>query len=130
MNDAATRLTAIHDRIAHAAGLARRKPEDVTLVAVSKTHEGMSIKRLIEAGHRVFGENRVQEAQAKWPALRESHPQVELQDGPDKHAYVAREVTGDEKAAWWERAVAAWPDYAEYQKKTDREIPVFVLERA
>ncbi|NOV99601.1 nitroreductase family deazaflavin-dependent oxidoreductase [Isoptericola chiayiensis] len=59
-----------------------------------------------------------------------AHPQVELQDGPDKHAYVAREVTGDEKAAWWERAVAAWPDYAEYQKKTDREIPVFVLERA
>ena len=39
----------------------------------------------------------------------------------------AREVTGDEKAVWWERAVAAWPDYAEYQKKTDRQIPVFVL---
>ncbi len=59
-----------------------------------------------------------------------AHPQVELQDGTEKHDYVAREVTGDEKADWWERSVAAWPDYAEYQKKTDREIPVFVLERA
>ncbi|WP_166850691.1 nitroreductase family deazaflavin-dependent oxidoreductase [Isoptericola sp. BMS4] len=59
-----------------------------------------------------------------------AHPRVELQDGPEKHEYVAREVTGDEKALWWERSVAAYPDYAEYQKKTDREIPVFVLERA
>lgn len=59
-----------------------------------------------------------------------ANPRVELQDGPEKHEYVAREVTGDEKALWWERSVAAWPDYAEYQKKTDREIPVFVLERA
>ena len=40
----------------------------------------------------------------------------------------ARELTGEEKATWWERAVAAWPDYANYQKRTDREIPVFVLE--
>jgi hypothetical protein len=40
----------------------------------------------------------------------------------------ARELAGEEKAAWWERAVAAWPDYAGYQKRTDREIPVFVLE--
>jgi deazaflavin-dependent oxidoreductase (nitroreductase family) len=39
----------------------------------------------------------------------------------------AREVTGEEKATWWERAVAAWPDYAEYQTKTERQIPVFVL---
>jgi deazaflavin-dependent oxidoreductase (nitroreductase family) len=56
------------------------------------------------------------------------HPVVELQDGPVKRRLKAREVTGEEKAAWWERAVEAWPDYAEYQKKTDREIPVFVLE--
>jgi deazaflavin-dependent oxidoreductase (nitroreductase family) len=59
--------------------------------------------------------------------LRE-HPVVELQDGPVKRELTAREVTGEEKWAWWERAVEAWPDYAEYQKKTDREIPVFVLE--
>ena len=56
-----------------------------------------------------------------------AHPQVELQDGEVTKDYEAREVFGDEKAAWWERAVAAWPDYAEYQKKTDRQIPVFVL---
>ncbi|MCZ2264082.1 nitroreductase family deazaflavin-dependent oxidoreductase [Isoptericola sp. QY 916] len=59
-----------------------------------------------------------------------ANPRVELQDGPEKHEYVAREVTGDEKALWWERSVAAYPDYADYQTKTDRAIPVFVLERA
>ena len=57
-------------------------------------------------------------------------PQVELQDGPEKWDMVAREVEGDEKAAWWERAVAAYPDYADYQQKTERVIPVFVLEPA
>ena len=54
-------------------------------------------------------------------------PHVELQDGEVKRDYLAREVTGKEKALWWERAVAAYPDYAAYQEKTDREIPVFVL---
>lgn len=58
-----------------------------------------------------------------------ANPRVALQDGPEKHEYEAREVTGDEKALWWERAVAAYPDYADYQQRTDREIPVFVLER-
>ena len=56
------------------------------------------------------------------------NPHVELQDGPDKSDFLAREVTGDEKTVWWERAVEAWPDYAKYQEKTDRQIPVFVLE--
>ncbi|MDP3208575.1 MAG: nitroreductase family deazaflavin-dependent oxidoreductase [Rhodoglobus sp.] len=56
------------------------------------------------------------------------HPHVELQDGPVKGDYLAREVTGDEKAVWWERSVATWPDYAKYQEKTERQIPVFVLE--
>jgi deazaflavin-dependent oxidoreductase (nitroreductase family) len=55
-------------------------------------------------------------------------PNVELQDGPVKQDMTAREVTGAEKATWWERAVAAYPDYADYQTKTDRQIPVFVLE--
>lgn len=57
-----------------------------------------------------------------------AHPLVELQDGPSKWDMLAREVTDEEKATWWERAVAAYPDYADYQTKTDREIPVFVLE--
>ena len=56
-----------------------------------------------------------------------AHPRVELQDGTETGEYEAREVFGDEKATWWERAVAVWPDYADYQRKTDREIPVFVL---
>lgn len=54
-------------------------------------------------------------------------PLVELQDGAVRKDYTAHEVTGPDKSAWWDRAVEAWPDYAEYQKKTDREIPVFVL---
>jgi deazaflavin-dependent oxidoreductase (nitroreductase family) len=55
------------------------------------------------------------------------NPRVELQDGTVTGDYEAREVFGDEKAVWWERAVAAYPDYADYQLKTDRQIPVFVL---
>ncbi|MFF5981893.1 nitroreductase family deazaflavin-dependent oxidoreductase [Streptomyces olindensis] len=65
-----------------------------------------------------------------WYFNLKSDPHVELQDGPVKRDMTAREVTGAEKAEWWERAVAAYPAYAEYQKKTDREIPVFVLEPA
>ncbi|TDC76293.1 nitroreductase family deazaflavin-dependent oxidoreductase [Streptomyces hainanensis] len=57
-------------------------------------------------------------------------PRVELQDGPVRQDMLAREVTGDEKAVWWERAVEAYPPYADYQTKTDRQIPVFVLEPA
>jgi F420H(2)-dependent quinone reductase len=56
-----------------------------------------------------------------------ANPEVELQDGAVKRAYTAREVTGAERATWWERAVRVWPDYADYQTKTSREIPVFVL---
>jgi deazaflavin-dependent oxidoreductase (nitroreductase family) len=56
-----------------------------------------------------------------------ANPRVELQDGAVSKEYDAREVFGDERAIWWERAVATWPDYAEYQTKTDRQIPVFVL---
>ena len=63
-----------------------------------------------------------------WYYNLKSHPHVELQDGATKLDYTAREVVGDEKAVWWERAVATWPDYAKYQTKTDRQIPVFVLE--
>jgi len=56
-----------------------------------------------------------------------ANPHVELQDGEVKRDYRAREVSGDERAAWWERALESWPPYAEYQTKTDRIIPVFVL---
>jgi F420H(2)-dependent quinone reductase len=62
-----------------------------------------------------------------WYFNIKANPRVELQDGTETRDYEAREVVGDEKAIWWERAVEAWPDYADYQRKTDREIPVFVL---
>lgn len=62
-----------------------------------------------------------------WYHNVKKNPRVELQDGTVSGDYDAREVTGDEKALWWERAVAVWPDYAKYQAKTDRQIPVFVL---
>ncbi|GAB2886165.1 nitroreductase family deazaflavin-dependent oxidoreductase [Streptomyces deserti] len=65
-----------------------------------------------------------------WYHNLKADPHVEVQDGPKKQDMTAREVTGAEKAEWWERAVAAYPPYADYQKKTDREIPVFVLEPA
>ena len=55
------------------------------------------------------------------------HPRVDLQDGPAAGDFEGREVFGEEKARWWRRAVEVWPDYADYQRKTDREIPVFVL---
>jgi F420H(2)-dependent quinone reductase len=56
-----------------------------------------------------------------------ANPEVELQDLAVKRTYTAREVTGAERATWWERAVEVWPDYADYQTKTERQIPVFVL---
>ena len=58
-----------------------------------------------------------------------AHPLVELQDGAETHTYAARLVVGDERAEWWDLAVKTWPTYARYQERTDREIPVFVLER-
>jgi len=63
-----------------------------------------------------------------WYHNLKANPRVELQDGPNKRDYVAREATGDERSVWWERAVETWPDYAKYQTKTTRQIPVFVLE--
>ena len=64
-----------------------------------------------------------------WVYNLRKNPHVELRDGTEKHDYVAREVEGDERALWWERCVAAFPNYAEYQLNTERVIPVFVLKR-
>lgn len=78
MENPETPLEQVRANIAKACKVARRDPGDVTLVAVSKTHPGEAIEPLLRQGQRVFGENRVQEAQGKWPALREAHPGVEL----------------------------------------------------
>jgi deazaflavin-dependent oxidoreductase (nitroreductase family) len=62
-----------------------------------------------------------------WVYNVRAEPHVELQDGPEKHDYLAHETEGDEREIWWKRAVEAYPDYANYQTRTDRVIPVFVL---
>jgi pyridoxal phosphate enzyme (YggS family) len=77
-NTAAARLADIHANIARVCKPARRDPKDVRLIAVSKTRDAPAIVPLITAGQRVFGENRVQEAQGKWPALRADYPDIAL----------------------------------------------------
>src|ERR1700683_2826027 len=66
----------------------------------------------------------------QWYYNLRDNPRVELQDGPHRWDMTARGITGDERAEWWDRAVAAYPPYAEYQQRTTRQIPVFVLEPA
>lgn len=78
MEMADTPLGAVRDRIAHASRIARREPDLITLIAVSKTQPVAAIATLLAQGQRHFGENRVQEAQAKWPGLRERWPDVTL----------------------------------------------------
>ena len=75
---ASTPLASIRARIAHTATIARRKAEDVTLIAISKTRPAEAILPLIAEAQRDFGENRVQEAEAKWPALQEAYPDIRL----------------------------------------------------
>lgn len=76
--DIAENLAAVKARIAEAAEAAGRSPDEVTLVAVGKAHPAGHVRRALEAGHRVFGENRVDEAEAKWPELRAAYPDVRL----------------------------------------------------
>ena len=78
MEKADTPLQEVRTNIAKACKASRREPGDITLIAVSKTHSAQAIMPLLEEGQRVFGENRVQEAQDKWPSLRERYPDVEL----------------------------------------------------
>jgi pyridoxal phosphate enzyme (YggS family) len=78
IDDASTRLAEVREKIARAAQIAGRSPDAVELIAVSKTHDAAAIRPLLDAGQRVFGENRVQEAAAKWPELRETTSGVAL----------------------------------------------------
>ena len=80
MSSAADRLRTIREGIAAAAELAKRDPADVRLIAVSKSRSAKEIEALLDAGQRDFGENRVQEAQAKWPSLQALHPEVKLHE--------------------------------------------------
>ncbi len=92
--DPAAGLAAVRREIAEACLVARRRPEDVTLVAVSKTFGAEAIAPIIAAGQRVFGENRVQEACAKWPALRDQHPDLALHLIGPLQSNKAREAVG------------------------------------
>ena len=76
--DSAAALNEVEERIARACKIAKRERADVNLIAVSKTHPAEAIEPVLEAGQRLFGENRVQEAQEKWPDLRARYPDVEL----------------------------------------------------
>ena len=78
MSEGADHLAEVNRRIAGAAQAVGRLPGEVTLVAVSKTHAADKVRELLDAGHRVFGENRVQEAQEKYPALKAEYPDLEL----------------------------------------------------
>ncbi|WP_137752286.1 YggS family pyridoxal phosphate-dependent enzyme [Sphingopyxis sp. L1A2A] len=78
MSDAADRLSEVQAKIADAATRAQRRADDICLIAVSKTHDAAAIRPLIAAGQRHFGENRVQEAAAKWPDLRAETPDIKL----------------------------------------------------
>ena len=64
----------------------------------------------------------------KWAENMRRQPHVELQDADAKQDYTARELADDERVEWWARAAAVWPDYDNYQKRTDRQIAIFVLE--
>ena len=66
----------------------------------------------------------------EWAHNFRAHPEVELQDKAEKHTYRVRELDGPEYDDWWDHAVATWPTYADYKQKTDRKIPLFLLERA
>lgn len=78
MPTATDRLSAVRDTIVAAARRAGRDPSDIDLIAISKMHDAETVRPLIEAGQRIFGENRVQEAESKWPALREAYPDIDL----------------------------------------------------
>jgi PLP dependent protein len=94
LHDSTDGLAAVRREIADACAIAGRRPEDVTLVAVSKTFPAEAIIPVIAAGQRVFGENRVQEAIAKWPPLRETHPGLDLHLIGPLQSNKAREAVG------------------------------------
>jgi deazaflavin-dependent oxidoreductase (nitroreductase family) len=83
-----------------------------------------------EGRYAVVGSQGGAPTHPQWVHNVRANPIARLQDGPQVRDFTVREVTGDEKATWWSRATAAWPAYDDYQKATERAIPVFVLEPA
>lgn len=101
--------------LGHKSGKLRKNP------VMRVEHEGVYAAVASKGGHPEHPE---------WFHNFVAHPEVDLQDGADKATYRARIAEGDERSLWWGRAVEVYAPYAEYQEKTDREIPVFILERA
>ncbi len=124
--DVAANLAAVQTRIEEAARAAERDPEAITLVAVSKVHGPERLRPALDAGHRVFGENRVQEAQAKWPALKDRYPGIELrmigplQTNKAKDAVALFDVIETLDRSKLARALAA------AMEKAGRDLPVYV----
>jgi PLP dependent protein len=125
-DSAADRLDEVKTRIEIAARGAKRSPDDVKLIAVSKTFEAPAILPVLKAGHRVFGENRVQEAKAKWPALKVEFPDVELhligplQSNKAREAVELFDVIHSIDRPKIAHAVAAG------MQRQDRRLPIFV----
>jgi deazaflavin-dependent oxidoreductase (nitroreductase family) len=101
--------------LGHKSGKLRKNP------VMRVEHEGVYAAVASKGGHPEHPE---------WFHNFVAHPEVDLQDGADRATYRARVAEGDERALWWGRAVAVYAPYAEYQQNTDREIPVFILERS
>ena len=113
-------------RIAGAARLARREADEVTLVAITKTHPAERIEPLIAAGQRVFGENRVQEAEAKWPALRDAHGGLELHLVGRLQSNKAREAVELFDAVHSLDRLSLVAALARAMDKADRRVPCFI----
>lgn len=126
MQSAATLLGQVEERIGHACRVAGRERSEVTLVAVSKTHPAEAIAPLIEAGCTVFGENRVQEAQAKWPALRERYPGVALHLVGQLQSNKADEAVALFDAIHSLDRPSLVPALAKAMDKAGRRVPCFV----
>jgi len=126
MQSAATRLAQVEERIAHACRVAGRERGEVTLIAVSKTQPTEAVVPLIEAGQRAFGENRVQEAQAKWPALRERFPGIELHLVGQLQSNKAEEAVALFDAIHSLDRPSLIAALAKAMDKTGRQVPCFV----
>ena len=126
MESAADRLQAVEENIARMLKPARRTRDEVTLIAVSKTHPPEKITPLLEIGHRAFGENRVQEAQGKWPELRERYPDAELHCIGQLQSNKAQEAVALFDCIHALDRVSLLKALAKAMDQQDRRVPCFV----
>lgn len=111
----------------------RNRPEPVVIVTYRGRKSGavrkMGLMRVENGGRYALVASKGGDPKnPEWYHCLVAEPHVEIQDGAEPHDYIVRELAGDERATWWDRSVAAYRDYADYQQKTDRRIPVFLAE--